>query len=477
MATASRFSHRAIPRLLIVLALALAAAAPLGRPRAATAAGVAADLFFSEYVEGTSNNKALEIFNGTGAPVDLAAGGYMVQMYLNGNTTPSLALPLNGTVVAGDVFVLARSTAAAAILAQADQTSTSTSWYNGDDAVVLRKGGAGGPILDVIGQIGFDPGAEWGAGLTSTADNTLRRKPSVLAGDTNGADAFDPAVEWDGFAVDTFGGLGSHTVSGGSAPIIPSCGGPLVTGVGTAATRDVSASDADGVVTQAAITAINPSPSGGSITLAPVSPAPSPGDALTATLNVSAAVPAGIYNTTITFKNSDAPAQQSAICLVQVAVGMSAPGLRIHDIQGARHTSPISGTLVIDVPGVVTAKRSNGFYMQDPEPDALDATSEGIFVYTTTAPTVVVSDSVQVSGKVVEFRPGGDATNLTTTEIDTGGDPSKVVTVGVAAPPPPTVIGAGGRLPPTQVIEDDAGGDAEASGVLFDPASDGLDFY
>ena len=47
-----------------------------------------------------------------------------------------------------------------------------------------------------------------GHGLTSTADNTLRRKAGVTAGDPDGSNAFDPAVEWDGFAVDTFGGLG-----------------------------------------------------------------------------------------------------------------------------------------------------------------------------------------------------------------------------------------------------------------------------
>jgi hypothetical protein len=47
----------------------------------------------------------------------------------------------------------------------------------------------------VIGQIGFDPGSEWGSGLTSTADNTLRRKPSIEAGDPNGTDAFDPSIQ------------------------------------------------------------------------------------------------------------------------------------------------------------------------------------------------------------------------------------------------------------------------------------------
>ena len=182
---------------------------------AATVNAAPSELFFSEYIEGSANNKALEIYNGTGTAVDLAAGGYVVQMYFNGGTSPATTIALTGTVAAGDVFVLAQSNASAAILAQADQTSGS-SFYNGDDAVVLRKGGTGGTIVDAIGQIGFDPGSEWGAGLTSTADNTLRRKINIVQGDTNPFDTFDPALEWDGFAVDTVDGLGRHTLSSGS---------------------------------------------------------------------------------------------------------------------------------------------------------------------------------------------------------------------------------------------------------------------
>ena len=110
-------------------------------PAAALAAPT--DLFISEYVEGSSNNKAIEIFNGTGAAVDLAAGGYVLQVYFNGAATADQRSPLTGTVAAGDVFVFAHSGAAAAILAQADQT-TGAGLFNGDDAIVLRKGGAAG---------------------------------------------------------------------------------------------------------------------------------------------------------------------------------------------------------------------------------------------------------------------------------------------------------------------------------------------
>lgn len=169
------------------------------------------ELFFSEYIEGSSNNKALEIYNNTGATIDLTANNYNVQMYFNGNSSAGLTINLTGTVADGDVFVLAQSSADSTILAQADQTNGS-GWFNGDDAVVLRKGSE---IIDVIGQIGTDPGSEWGSGLTSTADNTLRRKADICAGDTDGSNAFDPSVEWNGFAQNTFDGLGSHTANCG----------------------------------------------------------------------------------------------------------------------------------------------------------------------------------------------------------------------------------------------------------------------
>ncbi|HEU5111642.1 MAG TPA: lamin tail domain-containing protein, partial [Micromonosporaceae bacterium] len=181
-------------------------------PAAASAAPT--DLFISEYVEGSSNNKAIEIFNGTGTAVDLTAGGYVLQMYFNGATTAGLSINLAGSVANGDVHVVAHGSAAAAILAQADQTNSS-GWFNGDDAIVLRKGGAAGSVVDSIGQVGNDPGTEWGTGVTSTMDNTLRRPDAAEAGDAEPADPFDPATGWVGFANDTFDGLGRHPGTGG----------------------------------------------------------------------------------------------------------------------------------------------------------------------------------------------------------------------------------------------------------------------
>ena len=157
-------------------------------------------------------------------------------------------------------------------------------------------------------------------------------------------------------------------------------------------------------------------------------------------------------------------------------------GLRIHDIQAASHLSPYEDDIVFKVPGVVTAVRSTGFYMQDDQPDDSDATSEGIFVFTSSRPAVAVGDRVDVSGTVAEFRAGCEPTcaetnsafdNLTITELER----PTIYPAGTATPIAPTLVGAGGYEPPLRVTEDDALGNVEIGNVLFDPDEDGLDWH
>lgn len=204
-----------------LLALVLAIGAmPMGITPATAASS---ELFFTEYIEGSSHNKALEIYNGTGAPVDLAAGGYEVQFFFNGSSSAGRTIALTGTVASGDVYVLANANATSAILVEADQTDPTTSWYNGDDAVTLVKSTA---VVDSIGQIGSDPGSQWGSGDASTADNTLRRKSGVAAGDPVASDAFAPSASWDGFPQDTFNGIGYYPGTRPPATVEGACGDP-----------------------------------------------------------------------------------------------------------------------------------------------------------------------------------------------------------------------------------------------------------
>ena len=219
--------HRPSPRrrLGALTTVALAAAALVTVPAGTSSGAPATDLFISEYVEGSSFNKAIEISNSTGAPIDLAAGGYTLELYSNGSPTVSQSVALTGTIAAGDVFVAANERAAQAILDQADLISNAVINFNGDDAVVLRKNGA---VIDAFGQIGFRPAGEWPGG---GADDTLRRKSGFCSGDTNAFDAFDASIEWDSFPVNTFDGLGAHDGNCGTPPPPPppplTCEAPL----------------------------------------------------------------------------------------------------------------------------------------------------------------------------------------------------------------------------------------------------------
>lgn len=163
-------------------------------------------LYFSEYIEGTGYNKALEIYNATEADVDLSQ--VSVELYANGASTPSATVTFGGVLHNGDVFVIGHSMANAAITGQSDVLyNGSVVNFNGDDAVVLKLGGS---IVDVIGQVGFDPGTAWGVNPCTTLDHTLTRGVDVCCGDTVPNDAFDPAASWVCSAVDTFGFLGVH---------------------------------------------------------------------------------------------------------------------------------------------------------------------------------------------------------------------------------------------------------------------------
>ena len=444
------------------------------------------ELFFSEYVEGTSNNKALEVYNGTGSSVDLGAGAYNVQMFFNGSASAGLTINLVGAVATGDVFVLAHSSANAAILAQANQTN-GAGWFNGDDAVVLRRGTT---VLDVIGQIGFDPGTEWGTGLTSTADNTLRRKSSVAAGDANGADVFDPAIEWDGFATDTFDGLGAHVQDEGE-------NAPFVQATTPASGATNVAVNANVVVTFSE--PVNVTDPWFSIVCAASGPhtATASGGPTTFTIDPDEDFLLGerctvtIDGEQVSDQDADDPPDTMAGDHAFSFTTAPLPAT-IAEIQGAAHISPLVGRAVTGVEGIVTARRTaggRGVWIQTPDAsvDADPRTSEGVFVFLNAAPTAEVGDHVAVAGTVAEFRggcpdpctpaAGSGFNNLTITQITSSNANVQVASSGNALPVA-TVIGLGGRMPPTETIDDDSQTTRNVEDEnVFDPAGDAIDFY
>ncbi|MDQ4036606.1 MAG: ExeM/NucH family extracellular endonuclease [Chloroflexota bacterium] len=415
--------------LLVMLALALGAIVPSVAPAPTRAA--ATELFISEYIEGSSNNKALEIFNGTGAAVDLAANGYNVQMFFNGSGVAGLNINLIGTVGAGGVFVLAQSSASAAILAQADQTN-GAGWFNGDDAVVLRKGTS---VLDVIGQVGSDPGTEWGSGLISTADNTLRRKATIEAGDTNGSDPFAPSTEWNGFATDTFEALGAHPgePSDDAPTVLSTIPAHASANVAPSSNITINFSEAVNVSgtwftiacdsgARAAVVTGGPT----SFTLDPEADFASV-DSCDVTVNA-----ANVTDQDLT----DPPDAMAANHTFSFDVAVSCPAAthRIHQIQGTGSTTPMSGmpvtvnaVVVGDFQGPSPALR--GFFLQEEDPDADTdpLTSEGLFVFDGNgAVPVTVGDLVSVTGRATEFADVTQIDRASVTVCDAGLEVSPV---------------------------------------------------
>jgi len=202
---------RSTPILLLLLPLVAAgcgddgSSTPSGEGEGEGEGGDAVGLLFSEYVEGSGENKAMEIHNPGTLPTALT--GCSVQLFANGASEPSQTIELEGgPISAGGVFVLCHSGLDEAGRGACDQLSGDLG-HNGNDALALV---CDGETLDVFGQIGVDPGKSWGAAELATEDHTLRRLCTIRQGDRDGSDPFDTAAEWNAFAKDALDGLGSH---------------------------------------------------------------------------------------------------------------------------------------------------------------------------------------------------------------------------------------------------------------------------
>lgn len=189
-------------------------------PSNAVAATQATDLIISEYIEGSSFNKAIELYNGTGSEIDLST--YTLEHYSNSGSTgnpgagtksPSKTMALEGKLASGKTYVVTRSDANAAIVEAANEsglldTTKAVINFNGNDQIVLKKGN---DVIDSIGQVGSAQG--------TLIDVSLVRKPNITAGDTVIDDAFDWSSQWIDLGKDNFADIGKHTMDAGDTPI------------------------------------------------------------------------------------------------------------------------------------------------------------------------------------------------------------------------------------------------------------------
>lgn len=207
------------------------------------------DLIISEYVEGWSNNKAIEVYNPTSSAINLK--NYRLVRYSNGADVPpaqndwTIALPdvalqpymsyvcvidkrdPNGTGQEAPVWEQLQDRAD--VFLCPDYNVSKTLYHNGDDAVALEK--LDGTLVDLFGRWGAPRPAEatiggapttvlraWtdtspfftGIGLGITAEHTLYRRPNIVAGITQNPAMFNPLEQWDSLSANTFNYLGWH---------------------------------------------------------------------------------------------------------------------------------------------------------------------------------------------------------------------------------------------------------------------------
>jgi hypothetical protein len=204
------------------------------------------NLFFSEYVEGSANNKTLEIYNPTNSPVDLSS--YVIKRYSNGSPFPTEELNLSGMIQPKDVVVVTNGQTDSLWVENGGYWSLPISdelynkgdlhcsgiyptpmYFNGDDAMTLET--ITGGVIDIFGKIGEQPENGWNdippsytAGsqfwTSWTEDQTLIRKHAVKTGVADNPALFMVHVEWDSIPKDTFDSLGFHRCDCGALGIV-----------------------------------------------------------------------------------------------------------------------------------------------------------------------------------------------------------------------------------------------------------------
>jgi predicted extracellular nuclease len=358
---------------------------------------LASGVYFSQYIEGSGSNKAVELYNGSGATISMA--DFVFSMASNGANTPfSNRVAFSGTLGYGCTFVVSNSGANAAILAEADATSNSFCNWNGDDCVSLYQIVAGDTILvDRIGTLGNDPGTSWNVydptGTVvegQTHDKTLYRRATVVDGNPVWAGSCDR--EWDVMPINTYDGFGSH----GSIP----CSGNINPSVDSVTLNPAAPTEDDPVEVSAEITDAD-----GTVITAELHW----GFANNALGNVIAMQNMGgnTWETMVPIPDNNA----CTTVYYQVVATDNAAGVgqslvasytvecvrTIAQIQGAGANSPYDGASVC-TQGTVQRVVADRFFIQEGT-----GPRQGITVFTGSAPTVAVGDQVEVCGMVDEF--------------------------------------------------------------------------
>lgn len=422
----------------------LAAALPLVGLGLAAPAG-AAVLISQVYGGGGNSNATLthdfvELHNTGSTAVSLA--GMQLQYAAAtaaGFSASSNVLPLTGSIGPGGYFLiqLAKGAGGTQALPTPDFAPTSNVLALGGAAgkVVLVQGAAisgcpaAGTVLDLVAYGTGTTVCFEGSGpapSTSNSQSVLRDAAGFGCADSNSNSA--------DFTLATAAPRNSASpaqVCGGvpaNQPITPTCPAASVA-AGASALLSASATDPDSIVTSATPTSAWPV----GFSLAGFTAANQAGGIATQAVQVAAGTTPGSYTLGLQWANSDA---QTASCSFTVTIAGLTP---IPSIQGSGATSPFNGQTVL-TSGVVTKVNSNGFFLQDPVGDGNPLTSDGIFVFTSTTPTVGAGQKVQLSGMVTEFNTGATDTGARTVTELTSPTGISVLGSGFSVAPVPVTL-------------------------------------
>lgn len=361
-------------------------------------------------------------------PSSLTVGG-VAEFHI---ANPTIALNGSGTADAPSIVLHLNTTGQQSIVVSYLLRDLDGSADNAIQAVALqyRVGNAGnfvnvpaGFVADATDANSATRETTVSATLPAGADNQALIQVRIITTNAVGND------EWVG--IDDISVTGTPIGGGGEVnqPIVTSCPAGGTFAQGTGGSLALSASDADSVVNGASLSG---APSG--ITLGALNAATTDGGTASVDLNVAGTVAVGSYPVLVSFTNNEL---QSAACTVNVTVdGLTT----IPQIQGSAARSTLEGQSVT-TRGVVTKVTNNGFFMQDPVGDGNLDTSDGIFVFTSSAPpaAAAVGNEVRVTGTVTEFRvgTGAEAQARPVTEITS---------------PSVTLVSTGNTVAPTPVF-------------------------
>lgn len=350
--------------------------------------GSASALFKNDYIE---------LFNAGATSVDLTGWSVQYASASATGTTKWSVTPLAAVKLQpGQYYLVAESSSgsgASAAAVTADITGTIAMAASAGRVALVKnttalQGTAPADAEDVLGY-GAATSSEGALADTLSVSKAAFRNSNGCGADT-GFNSTDFTTGTPS-PRNTSSPLNLCSGGGGNAPIVPSCADQEAVS-GTASGFTVSAKDADSRVMSA--TVVGSLPSG--VALDTFTASSGDDVAATQSLIISNTLAAGTYNFSLKWDNDEA---QTASCSFKLSVSGI---VKIPAIQGSGAKSSMDGTSVT-TGGIVTKLLNNGFYLQDPDGDNDPTTSDGIFVFTSTAPTVAVGDKVTVSAKVQEY--------------------------------------------------------------------------